>query len=169
MTPDDRRTDRPESLPGCFRTTTGVAWDELDALGVLHHSRFLVHAERAFSALLDSLGYGYDPDPGIRPERHHVVAGVRVTFSRPLDRPGPLTIEQQVESLGRTSLTLRFTVTGGAGGQVLAEGVRTVVHIDRATRRPRPWSTEFRERLRAGLAALPAGTDPAGSAGEAAR
>ncbi|MFP8887162.1 acyl-CoA thioesterase [Streptomyces mangrovi] len=155
MTPAGPRTGKgAEALPGRFRTTTEVAWDELDALGVLHHTRFAVHAERAFSRLLDALGYPYDPDPAVRPERHHVVAGLSLSFARPVDRPGPLLVEQRVTALGRTSLTVGFTVTvPGARGAVAAEGTRTAVHIDRATRRPRTWNEEFRQRLRALLAA----------------
>ncbi|MEU4889899.1 MULTISPECIES: acyl-CoA thioesterase [Streptomyces] len=146
-------------LPGSFRTTTEVAWDELDALGVLHHARFPVHAERAFSRLLDTLGYPYDPDPAVRPERHHVVARLALTFTGPVDRPGTLHIEQRVTALGRTSLTTGFTVGAAGDGSVVAEGVRTAVHIDRVTRRPRPWSEEFRARLRAALAGPPAAGD----------
>ncbi|MFH0244975.1 acyl-CoA thioesterase [Streptomyces sp. HK10] len=155
MTPAGPRTGKvAEALPGRFRTTTEVAWDELDALGVLHHTRFAVHAERAFSRLLDALGYPYDPDPAVRPERHHVVAGLSLSFARPVDRPGPLLVEQRVAALGRTSLTVDFTVTvPGTRGAVAAEGARTAVHIDRATRRPLAWGEEFRQRLRALFAA----------------
>ncbi|MBQ0987272.1 acyl-CoA thioesterase [Streptomyces sp. F63] len=150
-------------VPGSFRTTTEVAWDELDALGVLHHARFPVHAERAFSRLLDTMGYPYDPDPAVHPERHHVVARLDITFTGPVDRPGTLHIEQRVTALGRTSLTTGFTVMAadgdGAAAGAVAEGARTAVHIDRATRRPRPWSEEFRARLRAALAGPPAARD----------
>ncbi|GAA1909892.1 hotdog domain-containing protein [Streptomyces sodiiphilus] len=143
------------ALPGRFRTVTTVAWDELDALGVLHHARFVVHAERAFSRLLDAMGYPYDPDPAVRPERHHVVAGLRLDFARPVDRPGPLRVEQRVTALGRTSMTVGFAIGTADGQAVAAEGARTVVRIDRTTRRPLPWGEEFRRRLRDVLTAGP--------------
>ncbi|MFI8090415.1 acyl-CoA thioesterase [Streptomyces sp. NPDC086080] len=148
MTAVGRGTAGPATdITGRYRTTTVVAWDELDALGVLHHARFVVHAERAFSRLLDAMGYAYHCDPAVRPERHHVVAAVRLAFRRPVEGPGPLDIEQRVEHLGCTSLAMAFTVTAAGTGATVAEGTRTVVHVDWGTRRPQPWSPEFRQRL----------------------
>jgi len=95
------------------------------------------------------MGYAYDPDPRIRPERHHVVVSLTTTFQRPVRRPGPLTIELGVERLGRTSLALGFRVCDTTCVRMYADGVRTGVRVDPVRRRPVPWSQQFRENLRA--------------------
>jgi acyl-CoA thioester hydrolase len=93
------------------------------------------------------MGYAYDPDPRVRPERHHVVVSLTTTFRHPVQRPGPLTIELEVERLGRTSLALGFQVCATTGDLVYADGVRTGVRVDPAGHSPVPWSHEFRENL----------------------
>lgn len=130
-----------------FAAPSTVAWDELDMLGVLHHSRFAVHVERAFGQLLAAMGFPYDPDPRVYPDRHHVVVGLTTTFHAPVERPGDVLVRLLVEHLGRSSLALGFTVCDPSNGTVFAEGVRTAVHIDRDTRRSTPWSNLFRQRL----------------------
>lgn len=131
-------------LPGTFAGTSHVAWDELDVMGVLHHSRYAVHVERVFSCLLDELGYPFDRDRSVNPDRHHVVAALDSTFVGQVDRPGPIRVTLRVEKLGRSSLVTAFEIAD-TDGRALATGTRTAVHVEAGT--PHPWSDSFRSRL----------------------
>lgn len=132
-------------MNGGWSWTSAVAWDELDLMGILHHARFLVHVERAFSALLEEMGYPYRREVAEDGDRRHAVVAVDVNYSAPVDEPGPVTVVQRVDTLGRTSLTLRWEVHR-RDGQLAASGSRTVVHVG-ADNTPLPWSDVFRQRL----------------------
>jgi acyl-CoA thioester hydrolase len=130
-----------------FATSSHVAWDELDPLGVLHHSRFALHVDRSFGGVLEAMGFGYSSDPEIHPDRHHVVAELSMTYREPVSRPGPVLVHFSLESLTAQSLSTAFVVRDPDSDIVFAEGIRTAVHVDRSTMRPTPWSDEFRDRV----------------------
>ncbi len=128
-----------------------VAWDELDAMGILHHARFLVHVERTFSALLEEMGYPYRQDIEDDGDRRHAVVAVTANYMAPVTSPGPLVVVLQFEHCGKSSLRMVWQALR-PDGLMAAEGSRTVVHVD-GTNRAEPWSEAFRERLRQALTA----------------
>ena len=136
----------PKSPITTFEWPSAVAWDELDIMGLLHHARFAVHVERAFSALLEDLGYGYDPDPAVNADRRHAVVSLTACFEAPVSAPGPVLVRLSVMRLGRSSLTMAWSVLSASGTVRHAHGERVVVHVDQANR-PAPWSPEFRTGL----------------------
>lgn len=129
-----------------FEWDSVVAWDELDLMGVLHHARFAIHVERAFTALLDQLGLHYDPDPAVNSDRRHAVASFAASFLAPVRSPGPVRVRLEVTRIGATSLTAHWLVTSPDGAIRHAQGERVVVHVGKDNR-PEPWSDTLRSRL----------------------
>lgn len=141
--------------PACFRYDSPVYFDELDALGVMHNSRFPVHVERAQSALFEHLGYGWTDLAERHEDIGYVVRGMALEFTAPVACPGVMRVEVVAVRLGRTSATwgYRCAVPVAGGGDVpVAHGTRVLVKADR-TGRPTPWTDAFRvlfDRLAAG-------------------
>ena len=129
-----------------FEWLSPVAWDELDLMGILHHARFAIHVERAFSALLEQLGHGYDPDPSVHPDRRHAVVSFTAAYESPVTAPGPVLVRLTVRRLGDSSLTMGWSVHSACGTVQHAQGERVVVHVGRDNRSA-PWSRAFRASL----------------------
>ncbi len=57
-----------------FRSIQRVYFDDLDALNILHNVRFLLFMERARGELLLELGFRWEDDISVNPDKYHVVA-----------------------------------------------------------------------------------------------
>ncbi|GAA3739513.1 acyl-CoA thioesterase [Streptomyces tremellae] len=128
-----------------------VHFDDLDSFGMLHNARYGVLTERAWISYWQGHGIAFDADWGQMEDGFNVVKEVRITFDRPITRPGRYAVRLRVEHLGTTSLTYGFDVCDPQAGVSYARGSRTVVRLDPGTRRPAPWSDRARalaERLR---------------------
>ncbi|MEZ5114933.1 MAG: thioesterase family protein [Candidatus Nanopelagicales bacterium] len=141
----------------CFSYECPVWFDDMDALGTVHHGRFPYLAERAQSALFESLGYGWTDVRDRHEDICYVVREVRVGYHAPVTTPGDVRVDLSVEHVGTTSAVWGFrcsTVDPDTGRETLhASGERVVVKVDPDTLRPRPWTDAFRAllaRLRAG-------------------
>lgn len=126
-----------------FRTR--VWFDELDKVGVLHNSRYAVHAERALSTWYESRPALIDG-----PDMRHLVKAYEVEFRVPVAKVGELDVELRVVKIGTTSCVYEFRFVGDAG-VVHAIGRRTIVRTG-PDHRPVPWSEEFRRIHERGLA-----------------
>jgi acyl-CoA thioester hydrolase len=139
-----------DSLPGPT-TDYGVLmpvtvhFDDLDAFGILHNSRYGVLAERAWAAFWQQHGLAYSADWQLLDDGFHVVKELRISFEAPVDRAGPYGMHLWVERLGRTSMTYGFRLCSADGQRTYARGSRTLVRLDRETMRPTEWSGEGRE------------------------
>ncbi|TYC05133.1 acyl-CoA thioesterase [Micromonospora sp. WP24] len=123
-----------------------VNWDELDAFGMLHHSRYATLLERALSAYWT--GRGFDLNSYERfPDSFHVVRELLVTYHQPIKGSGPRLVHFWFDSVGRTSAEYGFRVLSPDGATVNAEGRRVVVRLDPATLRPTPWTDLVRPEL----------------------
>ena len=144
--------------PACFIFDSPVFFDELDALGVMHNSRFAVHVERAQSALFESLGYGWSSFDERHPDLSYVVASIDIDFLAPVVAPGSMRVEVVAVALGRTSATWGYrcaipAATADGEDLPVATARRTVVHVPPGAAGPTPWSDGFRAvfaRLQAG-------------------
>ena len=148
--------------PACFTFDSPVYFDELDALGVMHNSRFAVHVERAQSALFEALGYGWASFDDRHPDLSYVVAALDLDFLAPVTAPGAMRVDVVALALGRTSATWGYRCStpaapGVEGGPVaVAVARRAVVHVPPGGSAPAPWSDAFRllfARLQAGVVA----------------
>jgi acyl-CoA thioester hydrolase len=134
-------------MANTFSYHSEVFFDELDGLGLLHHTRFLLHLERAqqkfFQHLLGVDDFNADRDEDI----HVVVHSVEARFRQPFRVPGPLTVDYQIDRIRSGGLTLAFTVRHPSEAITYCEGTRTVCKISGATQQPAPWTKPFRAAL----------------------
>ena len=121
-----------------FTWQSPVFFDELDLNGTLHNTRFLVHVERAQSALFEQLGKQWSEYGERDPDLHYVVKELHVEYLAPMSSPGLMPVELIAEHLGRTSACYGFRCGD------FARGHRVIVKLDRETGRPAPWSDWYR-------------------------
>ncbi len=135
------------SEPG-FTWQSRVFFDELDAMGMLHNSRYLVLAERANSAFFEASGWRWEADPQLNPDQFYVVREQRVCYLEPIHGPGEVTVEMWVAHLGQSSATYAFTVRSGDSAHLHADIRRVHVKLDPVTLQPAPWTPALRGQLR---------------------
>lgn len=152
------------STPVPFATAAGIGqpgfiwrsrvfFDDLDAMGMLHNSRYLVLAERANSAFFEANGWRWEADPRLNPDQFYVVREQRVRYLEPIHGPGEVAVQMWVAGLGQTSATYAFEVRSGDSAQVRAEIRRVQVKLDPVTLRPAPWTPALRGQLQSLLRA----------------
>ena len=136
----------PAGTPGLFVHETATAFDELDALWVLHHSRFLKHLERAQQAWTDRILETNAFDPDRYPDLYVVVRRVDIEFLAPLRGVVPFQVRLAVDRVREAALTVRFAFRSADGTVLHARGQRTVCRLSGRTHQPCGWTAPFRER-----------------------
>ena len=121
-----------------------VHFDDLDAMGVLHNSRYAVLVERAVTLWWAERGVSFSGGRPTTPDAFNVVREYSITFHLPVRGTGEIGVHFWVEKLGTTSADYRFRVISADGATVFAEGRRVNVHLDPATMRPSPWTEHGR-------------------------
>jgi acyl-CoA thioester hydrolase len=121
-----------------------VYFDDLDAMGLLHNSRYALLVERAIGAYWNRLGWSADPARSAFKDVFLAVREFKVTYNVPVAGAGELLVHFWIERLGRTSGVYGFRVVSGDRAVVHAEGYRVNVNLDPATLRPAPFSDELR-------------------------
>lgn len=146
----DAPAPTPLSPPaGVFVYRSQTAFDELDALWVMHHSRFLKHLERAQQALFDREMATEAFDPERYPDIYVVVKRVEIDFVVPLRGVVPFQVWLWVERVREAGLTVRFSFRSADGTTEHARGRRIVCKLSGQTHQPTGWTPEFRERYEA--------------------
>ena len=77
-----------------FRSIQRVYFDDLDALNILHNVRFLLFTERARGELFNALGFRWEDDLTINPDKYHVVAEHQIRYTAPVRGEGELSVER---------------------------------------------------------------------------
>ena len=121
-----------------------VHFDDLDAMGLLHNSRYALLVERAISAYWQRLGWAPDPAGSAFKDIFLAVREFKVTYHLPIAGPGEPLVHFWIERMGRTSGVYGFRVLSADRAVVHAEGYRVNVNLDPATLRPAPFSDELR-------------------------
>jgi acyl-CoA thioester hydrolase len=121
-----------------------VHFDDLDAMGVLHNSRYAVLVERALTLWWSERGVSFTGGRPTTPDAFNVVREYAITFHRPVRGTGHVSVHFWLERLGSSSADYRFRVTSPDGATVYAEGRRVNVRLDPATMRPEPWTEHAR-------------------------
>ncbi|GAB3026830.1 acyl-CoA thioesterase [Natronobiforma cellulositropha] len=75
-----------------------------------------------------------------------VVADLALSFERPVTLTDDLSVALETTSLGRASLTMAYELTVG-GGERVATGETTLVHVDPEEKRPASIPDDVRERV----------------------
>jgi acyl-CoA thioester hydrolase len=127
-----------------FRSNQRVYFDDLDALNILHNVRFLLFMERARGELFNALGFRWQDDFALNPDKYHVVAEHQINYLVPVRGECDLCVELAPVHLGRSSLHIAAKVRSHAGDIVHAEGRTRLVRLDPQNDRPCPWSERFR-------------------------
>lgn len=136
-------------MPKTFTYTADVHFDELDALGVLHHTRYLIHLERAQQKFFEHL-LGVDDFDADRDEDIYVVVhSLEARFREPLRKPGKLTVEYQITRIRSGGVTMAFQLVSPLSGTCYCSGLRTVCKLSPQTHQPTPWTEPFRQALEA--------------------
>ncbi|MGB0414242.1 MAG: acyl-CoA thioesterase [Coraliomargarita sp.] len=136
-------------MPIHFTYQSSVYFDELDALGVLHHTRYLLHLERAQQKFFEHL-LGVDDFNADRDEDIYVVLhSLESRFREPVRKPGPITIDYSVERIRSGGVTMGFVIRDPENGRVYCDGTRTICKLSGQTHRPAPWTDAFRQALEA--------------------
>ena len=130
-----------------FEFRSEVYFDELDALWVLHHSRYLKHLERAqqafFQQLLGVPDFNAERDEDI----YVVVRNLEIDYREPVRNPGPILIRYTVSRLRAAGVTMDFEIRSGDGVTLYCKGKRTVCKLSGQTHQPTEWSPKFRKAL----------------------
>jgi acyl-CoA thioester hydrolase len=119
-----------------------IEWVDTDAAGIWHWTVAFRLAEAAEAAMHTALGIA-SITFGACPR-----ASVSASFSKALRFNDVVDVELAVDSIGRSSLVYRLAIASER--EPVAEGLLTVVFIDRSSGRPEPWPPEIRERLAGG-------------------
>ncbi|MEV6301863.1 hotdog domain-containing protein [Actinoplanes sp. NPDC051861] len=121
-----------------------VHFDDLDAMGVLHNSRYAVLVERAITLWWTERGVSFSGGRPTTPDAFNVVREYSITFHLPVRGTGEVAVHFWLERLGGSSADYRFRVTSVDGDTVFAEGRRVNVRLDPRTMRPEPWTDHGR-------------------------
>ena len=136
-------------MPKSFIYGSQVYFDELDALGLLHHTRYLLHLERAQQKFFEHL-LGVDDFDADRDEDIYVVVhSLESRFREPFCKPGPIVVEYTIDRIRSGGVTMGFVIRDPEGTKVYCEGTRTVCKLSAETHRPAPWTNEFRTAMEA--------------------
>ena len=142
-----------------FHHLTHVAFDELDMLGILHHSRHLLHLERACHAFfVEVMGApGFRPD--LYPDLHAVVSRVNVSYLRPVEGVGDIQVALRVTRLRSCTMTTAFELRSTDGLTVFSKGERETCRIKVGRLEPEMWTDDYLARFGEWVTARK--TDPA--------
>ena len=130
-----------------FTYLSEVHFDELDALGLLHHTRYLLHLERAqqkfFEKLLGVDDFNKDRDEDI----YVVVHGLEVRFRQALSNPGLIAVDYTISRIRSGGVTMSFTIRHPEKNTVYCDGTRTLCKLSANSHQPTPWTPPFRAAL----------------------
>jgi acyl-CoA thioester hydrolase len=133
-----------EAVPYGDVVHLSVHFDDLDAMGVLHNSRYGVLMERAVVQWWSERGVSFSAGRPSTPDAFTVVREYAITFHRPVRGTGTVAVHFWLDRMGSTSAEYGFRVTSTDGATVFAEGRRVNVRLDPATMRPAAWTEQGR-------------------------
>jgi acyl-CoA thioester hydrolase len=127
-----------------YRSVQRVYFDDLDALNILHNVRYLLFMERARGEFFNELGFRWEDDLSINPDKFHVVAEHHVQYVTPFRGEGEVVVEVTPIHLGTSSFAIAGEVKGLHGSIVYARGETRLVRLDPTTQKSCTWSARFR-------------------------
>jgi acyl-CoA thioester hydrolase len=122
----DQEPPRPRALP-LHSITIRVRYPEVDAMGYLHHSRYLQYFEMGRVELLRSLGHSYADLE--RQGVFFVVAKAEVRYKAPARYDDELTLVTRL--VRATHVRYDHAYELKRGDTLLAEGTTTIACVDR--------------------------------------
>lgn len=122
-----------------------VHFDDLDAMGIVHNSKYAVLLERALTPYWAARGHSFDGGRPTSPDIFHAVREFTISYLAPVRGTGEVGVHFWLEHFGETSATYGFRIVALDRERVYAEGRRSIVRLDPATMRPTPWTEAARE------------------------
>jgi acyl-CoA thioester hydrolase len=141
-----RPAPRIEDFP--HRTVETIRFGDLDRQNHVNNAVFATHFESGRVIILYGEEYGL-----IVPDANFVLARVEIDFLGEMHWPGNVEIGTAIARVGRSSLGLAQALF--VNGACVATSDNTLVLIDTATRRPKPFAPEHAARIRASAPAAP--------------
>ena len=130
-----------------FTYHSEVYFDELDGLGVLHHTRYFLHLERAQQKFFEHL-LGVDDFNAERDEDIYVVVhSLESRFRQPVRNPGQITVEYTIQRIRSSGVTMAFKIRDPKTDLIYCDGTRTVCKLSAETHQPAPWTEAFRTAM----------------------
>jgi len=130
-----------------YRYQSEIFFEEMDAIGLLHHPRYLYHAERAqqnfFQHLLGVKDFNSERDEDI----YVVVKSIQLEMKVAVRDPGPIFIDLDLGKIRAGSVVMNFTVLSPDEKITYANGSRTIVKISAKNHQPTIWTDAFRKKL----------------------
>lgn len=126
-----------------FRFNSHIYFDELDALGVLHHSRYLHHLERGQQAFFEHLLGVDDFNPERDEDIYVVVHSIDIRFREPIRSPGPVLVTLTIRRIRAGGVTMDFAITSPDEANRYCSGSRTVCKLSGITHSPTEWTSGF--------------------------
>ncbi len=130
-------------MKSTFSYHSEVYFDELDGLGVLHHTRYLLHLERAqqkfFQRLLGVNDFNAERDEDI----YVVVHSLESRFRQPVRNPGMIVVDYTIQRIRSSGVTMAFAIRHPESDVLYCDGTRTVCKLSGETHQPTPWTDAF--------------------------
>lgn len=92
-------------MPKTYSYSSNVYFDELDALGVLHHTRYLLHLERGQQAFFEYLLGVSDFDAERDEDIYVVVHSLESHFRIPVRNPGEIVVQYTIDRIRSGGVT----------------------------------------------------------------
>jgi len=141
-----RPTPRPEDFP--HRTVETIRFGDLDRQNHINNAVFATHFESGRVIILYGEEYGL-----IVPDASFVLAHLSIDFLGEMHWPGEVEIGTAITRVGNSSIGLDQALF--VKGVCVAVADNTLVLVDQATRKPRPFAPEHAARMRASAPAAP--------------
>lgn len=122
-----------------------VYFDDLDAMGIVHHARYAFLVDRALSGYWGRQGYVMGDSQS--EDSFQAVRELTLSYLAPIRRTGEVAVHLWLNHLGRTSLEYGFRIRSLDGVTTYVEGRRAMVRLDPGTLRPTPFTETGREAL----------------------
>jgi acyl-CoA thioester hydrolase len=127
----------------CFHVR--VQFDHTDAQGRVFYANFFPIIDQARCAFWQ--GIGLSEDDTLQIEHETVIVHVEADYLGPAEFYDLLRIYVYAEELGRSSLRLGYRVVNERHDEDIFTARMTMVQVDLAAERSRPWNTRFRNAI----------------------
>ena len=141
-----RPAPRPEDFP--HHTVETIRFGDLDRQNHINNAVFATHFESGRVIILYGEEYGL-----VVPGASFVLAHLSIDFLDEMHWPGEVVIGTAIAGIGNSSIRLDQALF--VKGVCVATAENTLVLVDEATRKPRPFAPEHAARIRAAVPAAP--------------
>jgi len=132
-----------------FSAEFSVRFGEIDQARVVYYPRFFHYFHQAFEEwFAQALGVSY-PDLVLKENVGFPSVRIETEFLKPLRYGDRIRVDLELEEIGRTSITVRYTLVRLTDGQVSARATIKNVAINNDTFQPVPITDAWRRRFEA--------------------